>query len=765
MNINESFALRPLAVTSKENYNVSNCSSSADIFRSLYQWIYTISINHVQSVQKIRPEFISEELSSLKEHLYTVEDTSTGKKINQQVIIDNVKKLLQSVFQGSLKMSKRMNEEIKQLQKDKQVRKSFEKDNYEEKYRSLSKHLIQISEAMNLLEDTNKQLLKRSEELEKDNEQLNKQYNKLQEESKVKDGALEKAQAVIQQLYQDSIRPHSLCSMNSIGTITEDNRNKELLNSNQRKDLEIVQLKKELADKEREYKERLRVVSLQMEKSNTRKNYLENPLVPLLIGELEKVASKEYGVKEEYCNEIISKLNTCKDCISDLLEHIPQVESNEEHIVLELVNLLNQYNSQIKDLNDLLRINKELQLKLEAENKSLRESSRQREEEVKIFTATRQELDKCQLELNSIKEVMIHFNITSSKELHRTLQSLIEERKRLGNEIQKYKEACKNDGRSIELMKEILNDKDCEIIKLKDEHNKLYEQLETNKIELREVLNQLNIQVEKLNKIEKYNKNLQSELKCKDNKIRSYQNTVDQLQVENKDIKKCLIKLQNDEVEVKELKRALETSRKSYNELLKNIQSHKLSADNLISTVQTNKDPEDIKTLRMLLLEKDNYIAQLEQHNNELLHEYEFTLHKQVDSEFPISHTPCNDCGSLTRQLKEMQEEYKHKLSRNNKEFDAILTHIVNLIEGKSNTKEISRRISKVLNHNERLRTCLDNLRIAINRMQDYQYQYRSFLSFVINIITQKQVKQQLEIQEMQRIAVSALQEHFRLHN
>jgi chromosome segregation ATPase len=180
---------------------------------------------HGKTVQRLKEKFLFKVIVSEKEE---VKEKSMIEKIQaliKQTLQRDLKELEQSLIMikqqevymeqksQSRNSTRTLINEIEELKKTnielESERKALLKENevLEKNYIELNVKLTEINEAMNLLEDTNKELLERSELCESNNENLASRVISLEIDIKPKDEALVKAQKVIEELYKFNKTP------------------------------------------------------------------------------------------------------------------------------------------------------------------------------------------------------------------------------------------------------------------------------------------------------------------------------------------------------------------------------------------------------------------------------------------------------------------------------------------------------------------------------------------------------------------------------
>ncbi len=873
-----------------------------------------------------------------------------------------------------------------------------EKTALEKKYRELSSHLNELSEAMELVETTNKELMTKIEQQERENAAARKRYQTLEGEMSVKNQALEKAQKVIQELYQDSRRAKKQvfdianasactqtveCSRKEEGTIevsiaagTNSAIARELEQVRQSDAREIARLQQSLdvlrqreVQVQSEYESSIQtlknavsnVCASRTQKSpdpfstplrsgpnqciittcsrrrteatskppaepvpetkaavctspredssgrntvesetQTDPEQREGSALELLLAELERGYKTEYECKVGYKQAIETKLEEHRKVMAGILQPIKVAEDeaatvparNQEiySLVSELFHTLDQYGAQLKWLSDIVVEKRTRISQLEEENAGLREKVqdlRKDTAELEKMHARSDETDqKCEKaeedlrtaleELKKCREAMdamLHSTgtDTAEKAIERIRTLVGTERKcKMMEETGRQTQA---DVRNVEIMDEMLKEKERMILGLGDEVSKLRSKLElcadkSNQVRALEA--KLQTCGQESDQVKQENARLATQLQNTEQTLREerrawedrldeqmdraacFKSSAEQKELELETLRKHFDNIkettqQEFEDEVSSLKRALAQQQKEYQGLLesgdrtaelkqkvtnlakesrdaqerygrlksecktmaaelracKAAKSEASGSGSMIA--ETGREAEgsnEIKTLKMIVAEKSNYIAQLEETNNELRKEYELSLKQQLDADDNVfnnlvkgmasaergptaveSGTGCERWREELRLAERRCDKYKHKYQKRLKEFEIIMRHVELLLRGEENP-EIGREVARICGKNTNIGRWMQDAAgligaAATSRLNVSQHYY-DFLTYVLESLSENEPKRErakellrrvkaagtkvdAALPEMEKVAAEELQAYVRL--
>jgi len=760
-------------------------STSSRLIKELHQWISQVCVMHGKTVQRLKEKFLFKVIVSEKEE---VKERSTVEKIQaliRQTLQRDLKELEQSLImikqQEAYMEQKTQNknsartiisdieESKKRIVELENEREELNKENevLEKNYTELSAKLTEINEAMNLLEDTNKELLERSELCETNNENLTNKVVSLETEIKLKDEALVKAQKVIEELYKELVnntapeleKPQTTNQYTE--TINTPTSNKEtnteiFYTSNKSvitdrvilseeifpilsvhkqvhmedkeamtevmeekliREFRILKSEREVINEEivrlrEEYENNIEVwkqaaincsrseinpiakCSIIMttprseDKSLTKvENHLYDPLMSLVIDELEKATTEIFGCKSKHIKELESILK-------GLIENVKAKESKEDvgtkgmcAILFELFKLIEEYNKQTQTLRELLCDKKETITGLSEENERLR---------------------------NQINEIQKQFD--KLKAMHSAALEQYEELRKIvsyDNRPEEIKER-------LELL--VLTESECKNIMLELKQYNGLRQAES-KLTGNNVITELHQQILILKTQLEVNK---TELINVNKEMLKYNGLNEQKEIENKLLTKQIEELNNKLTQ----KKKEESKSKPFTEKYLNIPIDKMKVD--YESNSTNK------------------------------------------ADFSI--TICSNCDTFKSQLHTATtklEKYKQKFQKRVKEFDSVLQYVMCILNGTTENKEL---ITKITQRNENVNTWLNNIKAMISEYRTERQRYKDFLLFVLNLLEKTAKEDRIQrlinrnrygksILEVEKVAAEGLQEFFRAHS
>jgi len=536
---------------------------------------------------------------------------------------------------------------------------------------------------------------------------------------------------------------------------------------------------------------------------------------------------KEMCVMLSELFHMVDQYSQQNNSLSDILQEKKDIILKLENEIISLKNTIDKMQKDIEKMNEQ---NKEMC----AENSELKtmidENTVKTANERENYNTALMELKKAQKLINDLAGTLCS-ETNNAEDLANRIKGLLESEQQCKelrgqleefhlheNEIsEKYQQSVK----SLEVVDQMLKEKERMCMNLRDELNsqaKKTERTKQLKSEMQAMLeknNNLENEISKLNNENSEMKQMVSELQEKideqNDEIIYYKDTSEQKELENNSLKLHLdnakenyAKEFNDEIN--QLRKTLESTQELSNELNKKLQLKEDMIEELrarISDVcgqkgqilQDYEKPKEttnmqltneLKTLKMILLEKSNYISQLERNNNELRIEYERTLKQQLESftgsmsrsDTTFGGMQCSDCEKLKGQLStidQKRDKYKHKFQKRVKEFDLVLKFLQNIVMQKEISTDLQNCIDKICKHNESIKKWLDNMKTHLENNATSEKRYVDFLFFTLGLlegITKKErirnviekMKNIPELHEMEKIAAEEIQSFLKIH-
>ncbi len=647
----------------------------------------------------------------------------------------------------------------------------------------------------------------------------------------------------------------------------------------------------------------------------------EVPTIKLLLGELEKQYKSEYTCKKEYCTILVGKLEEHKKVVGEILRPVQLAEKqmaeaptrNKEvyGLVSELFHMLDQYGKQAQSFGEALWNKKCVISGLEEENAGLRErlqdfcdvetkmkqETETREREMETTTAkerteletaikkcaeTEDQLRRTQEELKPLREfkeiLCRETNLESAGKLLERFRALlategkcnemekelVQHRARLGQDDEKSKTHAQN----LELLGEMLKDKEKMILTLGEEVTQLRKQiasigesraeLDLKRGQVQTAEARLAVCTQELEKekaegaqlaaklkrteeaLSMDRQTLQDKLEEQTDNVLYYKTSIEQRELEIHNLKLHIDSLRETtqkefEQEIDTLKTELARSQTEYQNLLVQTKEQTQSAEELkqrvLEMVKGNQQAEErcqqlrktcsdleaelgarrrtgsfqsqdfapdasgeVKTLKMILLEKCNYITQLETHLDGIKQKQTESF-GEMENEGAVRKAmtvaKCSDCGKWREQFQladKKSEKYKHKFMKRVKEFEIILKHIEQLLKIRQSlaepNPETDRQILHICKNDAVLKQWLETIEALIvsssSRRQNAERHYFDFLTYVLasldsSAAKKERVRKLLEkaktnpkvdtmLPEMEKVAADELQQYMRMH-
>ena len=797
----------------------------------LKEWIYSVRVEHTEALKKVLINHSQSLFNSLNEQLQVVVEEE-GSTFRKQSEIDRVQGVIYEMLQKDIDIIEQILNNTSKLQQesehtnklhqvvgskslDKELMKSLmskieelkeevaigkklkrEKDLIEVKYEELNANLCEISEAMSLLEETNRDLLRKTEKLEHINRKLIKKSLNTKRRMQAKNTALHKAQLIIKQLSHTT--SGKKCENKGVITDEIEKMNREMVTEKfiSEEEVKLINEVTELNEKIKQLKDDIRTQCLE---NNTLKEQIHK-LHTEHESRLE--ASRSVGSKMNI-NEKKSELkDSLVFSISEAKSVIVTTHNRSNSNNKQIENLVSEHTTIIKDplvpllISELINVNKAV---IPSDNAlmekeicgALSEALKMNEEyesQVQFFKKCIQAknaiINKINEENNRLKKEVEDLSMSSNelvnkitsenemlKENYKQLQESINNIKR--EESQKANVNFNEENKVIEELSKALNEAELEFTSFKDLTLKL-KAARTTEEKLSKEAQDKELVIEGLKKrMKDQNNNYEAEIKALKSNIKTLseektslmnirtvlQNALDKQCdavgyykgiIEQKGIHYTMIN--NYETEINNLRASLEMSQRAYNVIIQRLQEKEYQLNTLNEAIiQSN---EEVNGLKKTLANKDTRIQQLEERREvkEVCEEYEKMKEELMESE-------------------KAQAGYKHKLQRRVKELDIIMQHIENLLCEVEDTKEVRDYITKIVSHSEELKNWLDNITAMIKNYNTSKLQHSNLLSELLKLIENSTHKPKIPLEqikpdiiEKEKIIMKELQYYFKIH-
>ena len=761
-----SFSISSMALRSESKENENPLDKNENTVSKLNQWFIKLRNNHFQSIEKFAP-YSTKRLSLKYNDIDTTKDSIEELKTSIRQALAKDLEMIETASKSEEEVNF-MGRQIEVLQEEnKRLHKFLESFNKIGKYSASEEKDYKI-------------LLRKVRVLDNTNILLESKVKALKRELKLKDSALEKAQVVIKELYE-RLNDKSHTSMDQItilnkGTdcITKEKMYRkemeELMNKFNQirgekliKEQENLQLKEQLIRVENEYKmifgsirnltklkqedlllnNEVNAISIYTSNKNDINSKAEgNPLVGLLVVELERNMSREYEERSEDSRKATLELeNTCnevKTLISYLKSMENEVKSNEKYkinmhkLISEAFYMLEQYNSQAEFLkNDLIR-KKQMINELTKENYKLRDKMQEDMKVIKELNETKKDInilnvnyekykEKYEQEINNNKDLKYILNCLGTdltlKGIEDRIKILLEyenkyssveiELQQCQQELEHYIEKSKKNEEEMKLLDRLMMSEENNILKLHEEVNELkanLEEIKRDKLLLEEINTRLANEVEETRniKVSMYDEQY-------------YKKIIRQKDQEINNLKLNINGSMGDKEKIKELKKALDLFHESHNIIAKQLrEKNSLIAElksELIRTPKTNIE-----------------------HNE---------LHYRTQPRRKLS--ICDNCNKLEEQLvqrEELQAGYKQLLQEQTKELSMLMIYVKDLLD----EVEPEDSVRKIAKHSNEVKQLLEYIREHILKLNMTQKQYYELLAFLNNLLQHATKKSEQEI-------------------
>ena len=498
-------------------------------------------------------------------------------------------------------------------------------------------------------------------------------------------------------------------------------------------------------------------------------------LSKVLVNELERYYGEEYNYKFDYgemVKEVLEKNNeefkslfSSFSAFNKMAVEIPKRQQDLYMLLSELFHITEKYNNQAEEMKKIIKEKRELALKLKEDNNNLIKQINELQIAVKSFDELKSANEKLNNDYESYKGI---FN-TIEKELillKKTikgagiesvlpdkLSTRIKDLIQIEEDYYKLQEehkACKikltqynNNLNLFETMKGKLEENKRAIENLAKEGEMIKERpdnsIRLKLIESSQTIKSLQYEIDQLTSkvynLEAHTRQLQTKLNEQTDQTNYFKSISEQRALQNQSL---TLQLENERAvnkdhvdeEVIKLRKALKASQETSNQILKELQMKEILVHESKSKVMEleriseayNNSIAEIKTLKTILMEKSNYIEQLEKYNKEL-------YCSKVQQKCLFNDNESVEIESRAMKLENKVLNYKQILKTRMKEFDLVLNYIRSLFEGIPLSKEVLDPINKLTKSNEELKIWVNNIKRLIEKHISYKERYMQIVN------------------------------------